>query len=1141
MATNWQPPFGLPFAFPPQTPQQQQPPQMPHEQQNGQDGSYQTPAAEGFANPWGSIPGLNMQSYGQNTQQSPYSPSGWPPPIPTPDLAWHQAMQMQFPFMPPGAFPPPPLPGLPFPAAFPQTPSQNAAHAPVPALSPAAQPFQPSRQPALAVNDRVAEVMDSDKEDGEVSEGDRTSQPPAVNGSASRGTPRSAPQTSARSGDPMWKGYRERYNPEQPSAGHSVKPPTQQEKVADTPSSSNGISQQREEAKQFVKLLHSNNIGYRALAAEDLDPAPLRDLYRSLNLPSEPEPVPSPKTSAAVPTSSNAPASVPSTNVSGAKANPSVKVNIAGVPPAKSAPSPVDRRDYIARLQAAKKGKQAAAAAKATPLRTTPPAAPSPSVTATHQSNGEDRGARNTQIIKERIIALQNKPASPASISRPTINGTSSATVTTPSTTHPQPPSSVANNLPKPHTVPTMSFSGIPGLFMNSSPAAQAVQDPPNPRKRPLASDPTDPTTPIKRSDTGPTAGDTQHTSLPSRPASVKAAPSATSTPGAQTPGSQARAVEEDDKAKELRAKELAAVKLRARQNILKKKEETRLRELAKAAEESSREAKRLRREKLRSDLANVEAEEAANQAGILKLQDELARLQAHNEKMRQDKAKLAQELEELGINTEGLTHAALQARKDEIDSEHLSASVPATRPELPLAGQMPATDGKDNGMSTPSEALRNESEAPPHHSVQHVGIPGLGVASASASQDPSGPSLSPVTTNVHAFQTVPERSVSPAMTGTHALKTVPESRISTSFSRAGTPRQPVIAKLAGEKNAETDATATPMDTDEDFYSPKPAEEPPAHDRPEQTLPTSAPKSPSEDGEIAMSESEEEYEPDEPQEPLKPTLAETTHVPISERPASISSSSASSSSDEEETYEPPDVDFPMSDAQPRDPTVDAGESGPQGDADDGAMDISSSDESDDTESSVSSDGKDVQGNASNGGAEKITHITDDLAPELQADAGSSMTQDQNELIQAETDPWAFVPYESPLRSFKSYRYHPSYMQEVSGGFMSMTYSHQIDDKQMLCPTEGAGDTCSDPQCEYQHFHNMNLNGEKLLVQLGTANPGKTPEERQRWNEGLRQVLKDLRQKNTKDPNGIAIAIAQYRRRFLNDDTRVVNL
>jgi hypothetical protein len=66
-------------------------------------------------------------------------------------------------------------------------------------------------------------------------------------------------------------------------------------------------------------------------------------------------------------------------------------------------------------------------------------------------------------------------------------------------------------------------------------------------------------------------------------------------------------------------------------------------------------------------------------------------------------------------------------------------------------------------------------------------------------------------------------------------------------------------------------------------------------------------------------------------------------------------------------------------------------------------------------------------------------------------------------------------------------------------------------------------------------------GDKLLVQLGTANPGKTPEEKQKWNQGLRLVLKELRQKNIKNPNGIAEEISRYRRQFLEDDARVLNL
>ncbi|ORY04190.1 hypothetical protein BCR34DRAFT_491769 [Clohesyomyces aquaticus] len=124
--------------------------------------------------------------------------------------------------------------------------------------------------------------------------------------------------------------------------------------------------------------------------------------------------------------------------------------------------------------------------------------------------------------------------------------------------------------------------------------------------------------------------------------------------------------------------------------------------------------------------------------------------------------------------------------------------------------------------------------------------------------------------------------------------------------------------------------------------------------------------------------------------------------------------------------------------------------------------------------------------------------------------------------------------------FKSYRYHPNYSHDVAGGFLSMTYSHQIDMDKPLCQYEAVGGICNDPDCDGQHFRDMGLTGDKILVQLGTANPGKTPEEKQRWNDGLRLVLKELRLRNIKDPNVVAEEIAKYRRQFLHDDTRVVN-
>jgi hypothetical protein len=79
-------------------------------------------------------------------------------------------------------------------------------------------------------------------------------------------------------------------------------------------------------------------------------------------------------------------------------------------------------------------------------------------------------------------------------------------------------------------------------------------------------------------------------------------------------------------------------------------------------------------------------------------------------------------------------------------------------------------------------------------------------------------------------------------------------------------------------------------------------------------------------------------------------------------------------------------------------------------------------------------------------------------------------------VEEEPDPTRFVPYESPLRQFKSYRYHPNYAQDVPSGFLSMTYSHQIDPDLPVCPTEAEGHACTDLNCPYQHFQGMNITG-----------------------------------------------------------------
>ncbi|OGM46441.1 hypothetical protein ABOM_004835 [Aspergillus bombycis] len=135
----------------------------------------------------------------------------------------------------------------------------------------------------------------------------------------------------------------------------------------------------------------------------------------------------------------------------------------------------------------------------------------------------------------------------------------------------------------------------------------------------------------------------------------------------------------------------------------------------------------------------------------------------------------------------------------------------------------------------------------------------------------------------------------------------------------------------------------------------------------------------------------------------------------------------------------------------------------------------------------------------------------------------------------------FSPYISPLKSFKAFRYHPKYTDEVTGGYRSLTYSHNIDPMVYICPFEGAGGVCNDRSCEFQHFRDMTLSDDKILVQMGSLREGKTPEEKDNYIAGLKNIINDMRRDKVKDFNTVATEIAAYRRRFLQDPSRVLPL
>lgn len=70
----------------------------------------------------------------------------------------------------------------------------------------------------------------------------------------------------------------------------------------------------------------------------------------------------------------------------------------------------------------------------------------------------------------------------------------------------------------------------------------------------------------------------------------------------------------------------------------------------------------------------------------------------------------------------------------------------------------------------------------------------------------------------------------------------------------------------------------------------------------------------------------------------------------------------------------------------------------------------------------------------------------------------------------------FIPYNSPLKHFASYRFHPEYRRDVPGGYRSLTYSHDIRPEVPICQNELDGGVCNDASCTSQHFQKMALPG-----------------------------------------------------------------
>lgn len=986
--------------------------------------------------------------------------------------------------------PPPSLPGFAFPTQpfLPPTPQLPAP--------PMSFPPQTPQQHTMAASDRIQEVMDSDREDGEVSDGEIASQVPVGQGD---GPTHSKPPRSVPQAKPASPRVEEGYNPDRPAAGQmkTKEPVRKASSQAPIQPPVDPIQRDRDQAKQFIKLLHSNNIGYHTLAKEPLDLDQLRGLYQSLNLPSEPAPILPPKEVA--PMQSPAVQPVSNGSVQQPKPVPAVKTAIQVAPAPHSAPSPVDRRDYIARLQAAKLAKQAGVA-KPSPPQNTPPVtnAPAASVVKTPQSVTtptpkppvtDEQRARTTELIKQRLEAMRagKKPPTPAAVVSASVSSVQKPEADK------SLPEQAAQRAPSGATTPSnqsynAGFSGIPGLFMQPPTSLDNTSklSPSVPQKRPAAFDSSETSTP-RGSITPYTRplGDSPHAyheepmiievsddesngsdmdidddqippsksnqrpgtipNFPSQPTSAFPGSSAASTPGPQTPATQAREKElkrkEDQlaamketlkkKLAEKRAKDKAAAAASSpaaqsalmEQNSITTGQQVQLPQpshslrIASAgtsgdamhdANELIRDVKRRRREEIELQLPSFDVELASKTSRIAELMEEMEALRAQSKKIAEDKERLTHELESLGVDTEGMSHKEMRAKKDEIEQE--IPSEPTTTAKGINLASAPGADASVNVSSTlVAEAQQDITESEPAPgaaaSIDRNGdvtretlLPGLGHGSQQSVKEVTAPSQASLIDEATAEET--------AMVVSGASQPSHPHHHSRHIDQAVASEE-LIAPTNAIVGSETQvqSISTPVDED-DFYSPAPADKPNQNESLDnrgaaqvqhEAQVTDAP-SPSEEGEVEMSlssdDEEEEYEPEEPMV-IEATSDQGAEFPEGGGLKSVASDNVST--EDEEAYEPPDIDEGMPEAHTSNVVTNGDMIATGVEAEDGAMDIASSSSEDldsgsdsdsDSDSDSESDGETAENSANEAlspshAVPPTTNVADDLAPELQ--------------------------------------------------------------------------------------------------------------------------------------------------------------
>ncbi|KAF7955091.1 uncharacterized protein EAE97_000350 [Botrytis byssoidea] len=503
--------------------------------------------------------------------------------------------------------------------------------------------------------------------------------------------------------------------------------------------------------------------------------------------------------------------------------------------------------------------------------------------------------------------------------------------------------------------------------------------------------------------------------------------------------------------------------------------------ELQKAADIRKEEAelKRLRRERIASAIPRVDAEALQNQARLEELRAEIARIEAAVQKNLQDKQKLVEEMERLGQETD----QQLQEQKEKLDS--------LTREET-----------KDNPAEPPSASAQPDREPEPQSLAESEPKSASVPMELDDQIDDARDAMQP---QEQQQQQQPEQSHTTDVAAASPISiplTQPDSVNDIAYDTTEDHSSEV--KEASETNQDLEAALQEaVRADADSVGPSDVEMEDSNAPPTQV------------NNVTATPNEEKASSD-----YSPVLERSQPLATSSTPKIPDVVDASEIADvDSDNYEPPEATPAADESSPvaSSPFSPAPPDSVIGAAEDGELPESSNDNYIDLE--VISNGEEQSLPAEDGSVPQLTEKP------LSSDPNSSSF---------------FTPYESPLRVFHAFRFHPEYKQQIPGGLKSITYTNKIDAKKELCRYELMGGICNDNTCDFQHFREMGLPDDAVLAKLGSPDEFEG-EQRDRFIEGLKSLLSGLRARKIKDFDAIASEIVAHRAKFLGDPSKVLSL